>query len=70
MLLIELQIGTVIPGSSPVAHACPNILGIFCRSGPGVIKLFSCSTEHKIFHANKSQITNNAKFFLAKYSCA
>ena len=22
------------------------------------------STEHEIFHANKSQMTNNAKFFL------
>ena len=28
------------------------------------------STEHEIFHANKSQITNNAKFFLAKHSWA
>ena len=26
------------------------------------------STEHETFHANKSQITNNAKFFLAKHS--
>ena len=26
------------------------------------------SAEHEIIHANKSQITNNAKFFLAKYS--
>ena len=25
------------------------------------------STEHEIVHANKSQITNNAKFFLAKH---
>ena len=24
------------------------------------------STEHEFFHANKSQITNNAKFFLAE----
>ena len=24
--------------------------------------------EHEIFPANKSQITNNCKFFLAKYS--
>ena len=27
-------------------------------------------TEHEIFHANKSQITNNAKFFFAKHSWA
>ena len=26
------------------------------------------STEHKICPANKSQITNNAKFFLAKHN--
>ena len=26
------------------------------------------SAEYEIFHANKSQITNNAKFFLAKRS--
>ena len=26
------------------------------------------STEHEIFHANNSQITNTAKFFLAKHS--
>ena len=26
------------------------------------------SAEHEIFHADKSQITNNAKFFLAKYN--
>ena len=26
------------------------------------------SAEHEIFHAHKSQITNNAKFFLAKHS--
>ena len=25
------------------------------------------SAEHEIFHANKSQITNNCKFFLAKH---
>ena len=36
------------------------------QSEPEVIKLFSCSTEHEIFPANKSQITNNFKFFLAK----
>ena len=24
------------------------------------------STEHEIFHANKSQLTNNDNFFLAK----
>ena len=28
------------------------------------------SAEHEIFHANKSQITNNCKFFLAKHSWA
>ena len=28
------------------------------------------SAEHEIFHANKSQITNNANFFLAKHSWA
>ena len=28
------------------------------------------SAEHEIFHANKSQITNNAKFFLAKHNWA
>ena len=35
-----------------------------------VIKLFSIlnSTEHEICPANKSQITNNCKFFLAKHS--
>ena len=26
------------------------------------------SADHEIFHANKSQITNNAKFFLAKHN--
>ena len=40
------------------------------ESGPEVIKLFFIlnSAEQEIFHANKSQITNNAKFFLAKHS--
>ena len=35
--------------------------------GPEVIKLCFMlnSAEHDFFHANKSQITNNAKFFLA-----
>ena len=28
------------------------------------------SAEHEIVHANKSQITNNCKFFLAKHSWA
>ena len=28
------------------------------------------STEHEIFHANKCQITINAKFFLAEHSWA
>ena len=39
-------------------------------SGKEVIKLFSCSTQlsMKFFHANKSQITNNCNFFLAKSS--
>ena len=39
-------------------------------SDPEVIKLFFMlnSTEYDIFHANKSQITNNAKLFLAKHS--
>ena len=39
-------------------------------SDPKVIKHFFMlnSTEHEIFHANKSQITNNCKFFLAKHS--
>ena len=26
------------------------------------------SAEHEFFHANKSQITNNVKFFLAKHN--
>ena len=40
-------------------------------SGLEVIKLFIFilnSAEHEICPANKSQITNNRKFFLAKYS--
>ena len=28
------------------------------------------SAEHEIFHADRSQITNNAQFFLAKYNWA
>ena len=41
-------------------------------SGPEVIKLFFMlnSAEHEIFHAYKSQIANNAKFFIAKHSWA
>ena len=38
------------------------------KPGPEVIRLFSCSTEHELCLANKSQITNNCKFFLAKNS--
>ena len=40
------------------------------RSGLKVIKLFFMlnSAEHEICPHNKSQITNNSKFFLAKYS--
>ena len=40
---------------------------LFFISGPEVIKLFSYSvnsTEDEIFHANKSEITNNAKSIL------
>ena len=48
-------------------HVCDlNLLSNPRESpGPKVIKLFSCSTEHEICPANKSQITNNCKFFLA-----
>ena len=38
-------------------------------SGPEIIKLIMLnSDEHEICPANKSQITNNCKFFLAKHS--
>ena len=38
--------------------------------GPKVIKHFFVlnSAEHEDFPANKSQITDNSEFFLAKYS--
>ena len=41
-------------------------------SGPKVIKKFFMlnSAEHEICPANKSQIINNCKFFLTKYSWA
>ena len=40
------------------------------RNGPDVIKLFFMlnSAEYEIVYANKSQITNNVKLFLAKHS--
>ena len=41
-------------------------------TSPEVIKLFFMlnSAEHEIFHADKSQITNNAKLFLAEHNWA
>ena len=39
------------------------------RQGPEIIKLFVLnSAEHEICPANKSQITNNCKFFLVKHN--
>ena len=44
-------------------------LGKKYSTGPEVIKLFMLnSPEHENCPANKSQITNNWKFFLAKHS--
>ena len=42
---------------------------IICTIWPQGYKTFFMlnSAEHEIFHANKSQSTNNAKFFLAKH---
>ena len=51
-----------------------SVFGVFANKncpGPEVIKLFSCITQLSmefIFHANKSKITNNAKYYLAKHS--
>ena len=33
------------------------------QSGPEVIKLFSCSTEHEILNAHKYKISRNSAFF-------
>ena len=50
------------------------LVGLFgCKKNwpRGYKTFFMLNTiEHEIFHANKSQITNNAKFFLAKHSRA
>ena len=45
-------------------HVCA---GFVVTGSYFVIKLFSCSTSMKFFHAYKSQITNDAKFFLVKH---
>ena len=34
----------------------------------GYKTFFILKAEHEMFHANKSQITNNVKFFLDKHS--
>ena len=51
--------------------ADPNLTTQRCKvTWPRGYKTFFMlnSTEHEIFHTNKSQITNNAKVFLAKHS--
>ena len=42
---------------------------ISLQTWPRVYKTFFMlnATEHELFHANKSQITDNCKFFLAKH---
>ena len=47
-----------------------EVIRRICAVWPRGYKTFFMlnSTEHEMFHANKSQITNNCKFFLAKHS--
>ena len=46
-----------------------GVLRLTTKTDPEVTKLFMLNTaEHETFPADKSQITNNCKFFLSKFS--
>ena len=46
-----------------------GVLRLTTKTDPEVTKLFMLNTaEHEMFPADESQITNNCKFFLSKFS--